>query len=136
MGRHMSLAAQFLALQLLIGLLVLFAVAGVSLAQSAREFRDVEGRRARDIEENVAATGLVRSVVLAWGWTESRAVRVEQARAYSGDSDVTIATADRRIIASTNHGAVDGVLALYGSTVLKGTSWTGTVADQGVRSVA
>jgi sensor histidine kinase regulating citrate/malate metabolism len=132
----MSLAAQFLALQLVIVLLVLVAVAGVSLAQSAQEFRDVEGRRARDIAEQVAATNIVRDGVSDRRLVDALAAHVEQVRAFSADSHVTIATSNRRVVASTDPGAIGNLLALHGSTVLNGTSWTGTVTDDGVRSVA
>jgi two-component system CitB family sensor kinase len=135
MRRHMSLAAQFLALQLVIILLVLVTVAGISLAQSAREFRDVEGRRARDIAEQVAATTIVREGIRD-RLVESLAAQVGQTRAFSGNSEVVIATSDRLIVASADPRRVGRLLPLHGSTVLNGTSWTGTVADEGGSSVA
>lgn len=97
----MSLAAQFLVLQLLIILVVVGAVAGVSLAQSAQEFRDVEGRRARDIAEYVAATTIVRDG-LQGRFVPAVQAHVEQVRAFSADADVVIATADRQIVAASD----------------------------------
>jgi sensor histidine kinase regulating citrate/malate metabolism len=132
--QQLSLAAQLLALQLLIILAVLVAVAGVSLAQSGQEFRDVEGRRARDIAEYVAATTIVRDG-LQGRFVPAVQAHVEQVRAFSADSDVIVASADRRIVAASDPDQVNEVLTLQSDSVLNGGSWTGTVDDQGVSSV-
>ena len=59
--REMSLARQYLALQLLIVLTVLVIVPVISLAQSEEEVRRVEGRRALSAAENLAANPTVRT---------------------------------------------------------------------------
>ncbi len=55
-----SLAGQFLMFQLLVVVVVLFAVAAVSVAQSTREFREVRGQRMIAVAENMASTPIVR----------------------------------------------------------------------------
>ena len=61
--RGMSLAGQYLRLQLLIVLAVLVAVVAISLAQSAAAFERVEGRRALSAAETLAANPAVRSLL-------------------------------------------------------------------------
>ena len=60
MPRHVTLAGQLLALQLLIVLGVLAGVTAVSIAQSGETDRRTESRRALSSAENVAANPLVR----------------------------------------------------------------------------
>ncbi|MGV9802439.1 ATP-binding protein [Mycobacterium sp. NPDC003449] len=59
LGRR-SLAGQFLAFQLLVVAVVLFAVAAISVAQSTREFREVRGQRMIAVAENMASTPVIR----------------------------------------------------------------------------
>ena len=59
----MSLAGQYLRLQLLIVLAVLVAVVAISLAQSAASFERTEGRRALSAAETLAANPTVRSLL-------------------------------------------------------------------------
>src|SRR5215216_4334892 len=98
----MSLAAQFLVLQLVIILLVLAAVVAVSLAKSASEFRDVEGRRAREVAEDLAVNNTVRLGLENHQSVDWLAGPVQQASTLSGASNVLLATPDRRIVASTD----------------------------------
>lgn len=53
--RRHSLAGEMLVLQLAIVVVVLLAVAGVSLTQSAATFNRVEGRRVTALAEQLAA---------------------------------------------------------------------------------
>ena len=55
-----TLAGQLLALQLAIIVVVLVAVAGVSLAQAGATFDRVEGRRVAGLAEQLAVSPLVR----------------------------------------------------------------------------
>ncbi len=55
-----SLGGQFLVFQLLVVVVVLFAVAAVSVAQSTSEFREVRGQRMIAVAENMASTPVVR----------------------------------------------------------------------------
>ena len=58
---RVTLAGQFLALQLVVLLLVLLVTSLVSLRQSDAEFRDTRGARLRAAAENIANTAPVRS---------------------------------------------------------------------------
>ena len=55
-----SLAAQFLAFQLMVVAVVLIAVAAVSVALSTSEFREARGTRMIAVAENMASTPIVR----------------------------------------------------------------------------
>src|SRR3954453_8239728 len=55
-----SLGGQFLVFQLLVVVVVLFAVAAVSVTQSTSEFREVRGQRMIAVAENMASTPIVR----------------------------------------------------------------------------
>ena len=62
MRPKLSLATQFLVLQLGIVLLVVFAVGGVSLAESDATFRREEGRRLMSVADNVVGNDTVSEV--------------------------------------------------------------------------
>jgi two-component system CitB family sensor kinase len=133
--KQLSLAGQFLLLQLVILLLVLVAVAAASLAQSAREFRDVDGRRALQIAENVAATSIIQAGLKATVPPDAVEARLEQVRMLYGASSVVITNPTLTIVAATEPGRAGQLLALHGSPVLSGRAWIGTVSEGGVDSV-
>jgi two-component system, CitB family, sensor kinase len=56
----MTLAGQYLGLQLLIVLVVLVGVVAISLAQSAQDFQRTEGREVLSAAESLAANPTVR----------------------------------------------------------------------------
>ena len=60
MRQRLSLAGQLLLLQLAIVLLVVGAVAAVSIAEADASFRRVEGERLRSVGENAAINRTVR----------------------------------------------------------------------------
>lgn len=134
-SKRLSLAGQFLLLQLGILLLVLVAVAATSLAQSAREFRDVEGQRALQIAEDVAATSIVQAGLKGTVPHDALAARLEQVRMLSGASSVVITNPTLTIVAATDPGREGQLLALHGSPVLSGRAWIGTVSEGGMDSV-
>ncbi len=133
--RRLSLAGQFFLLQLVILLLVLVAVAATSLAQSARQFRDVEGRRALQDAENVAATSIIQAGLKETVPRNALQARLEQVRMLSGASSVIITTPQLKIVAGTDPGREGQLLTLHGSPVLSGRAWIGTVSEGGVDSV-
>src|SRR6266545_3434737 len=135
MRRHMSLAAQFLVLQLAIVLLVLAAVVAVSLAQSASEFREVEGRRALEVAEDLAGNTTVRMGLGDDHHADWLTGPVQQTHTLSGASYVVIASPDGRIVGSTDPQPLGRLFPLHGSSVLAGRAWTGTVTDDGRSSV-
>jgi sensor histidine kinase regulating citrate/malate metabolism len=128
--RRLTLAGQFLLLQLAIVLVVLVAVAAVSLAQSGRTFERVEGRHMLSVAETVAANPAVRS-----GFTgddrDTLAAVAETARTTSGVTQVELAGPDGRVLTSPDPGRVGSPLPHRDPTVHEHRAWTGTTTVTG-----
>jgi len=135
MLRRVSLAGQLLALQLLIVLVVLFAVAAVSLAQAQAGFRKEEGRRVLSSAETAAATDTVRLGLQDPTKRGPLAPLAEGFRDSSEASYVFFIGTDRTILAATDPSQVGRALDLHSSRVLQGRAWEGVVTDRGVTSV-
>lgn len=104
----MSLAGQYLLLQLLIVLAVLVGVVAISLAQSAAAFERTEGRRALSAAEALGGNPVVRELLPD---AEPRGGAVlpsvaESVRIVSGSSRVALARVDRTVVASSDPGMV------------------------------
>lgn len=134
----MTLARQFLLLQLLIVLVVLVFVAALSIAQSAAEFRRVEGRGALSAAENLAAMPVVRDRLPEAEPRLGAALpaAAESVRAQSGASGVMLVRPDRTVVVSSDPTLLGDELGLGESDVLQGRSWTGVVERGGQRFVA
>lgn len=131
--RGLSLAGQYLALQLLIVVMVLVAVLAISLAQSAQSFQRTEGRRALSAAENLAANPTVRdrledAVPKGGAALPSLA---ESVRTISGSSSVLLARADRTVITSSDPSLIGTRFEIGASRVLEGRAWTGPAAGGG-----
>jgi sensor histidine kinase regulating citrate/malate metabolism len=126
MRQRMSLAGQFLLLQLGIVLLVVSAVAAVSITESDAAFRREEGARLRSVGENAAINRTVRVRLGDPTGQEALAAVAESARAVSGASYVLITDATGRLVT----GPDAGTPAILGaSDALSGRSWVGVVDD-------
>ena len=128
--RRLSLAGQYLGLQLLIVVAVLLGVIAISLVQSAAAFERVEGRRALSVAESLAANPTVRSLIPTAEPRHGAALPsvAESVRTVSGASIVILAKADGTILTSSDDPAAVGTpLPLGGSTVLQGRAWTGAM---------
>lgn len=125
----MSLAGQYLVLQLLIVLAVLVGVVAISLAQSAATFERVEGRRALSAAEALGNNPTVRALLPdAEPRTGSALPAVaESVRTVSGSAQVTLARADRTVVASSDPNLLGRQLELGPSRVMEGRAWTGVV---------
>lgn len=136
--RRITLARQFLGLQLLIVLAVLVFVAVISIAQSAAEFRRVEGRQAASAAELLAAKPLVRTLLPGARPRLGAALpaEAESVRAGSGSTSVALVRPDRVVVTSSDPSLLGRRLPLEGSNVLQGRSWTGVVERDGRRFVA
>jgi two-component system CitB family sensor kinase len=125
----MSLAGQYLVLQLLIVLAVLVAVVAISLAQSAAAFERIEGRRAQSAAEALGNNPAVRALLPSAeprGGSALPAV-AESVRTVSGSAQVALARADRTVVASSDPGLLGRPLELGESRVMEGRAWTGVV---------
>lgn len=131
--RGMSLAGQYLVLQLLIVLAVLVAVVAISLAQSAAVFERTEGRRALSAAEALGNNPTVRALLPT---AEPRAgsalpAVAESVRTVSGSSHVALAKLDGTVVASSDPSLVGQSLPLGESRVMEGRAWTGVLPAGG-----
>ncbi|MEU0225388.1 ATP-binding protein [Streptomyces sp. NPDC006284] len=132
--RRQTLAGEMLVLQLAIVVVVLLAVAAVSLAQSEATFNRVEGRRVTALAEQLAATPLVRSQLLRPVPQEALAPLVNSTQTQSGVTSVTVADADGRVVSSTDPTAIGDRLA-RGEGASEGRGWSGPLTVRGGREL-
>ncbi|MEO8282407.1 MAG: sensor histidine kinase [Pseudarthrobacter sp.] len=134
----MSLAGQYLLLQLLIVLAVLVAVVAISLAQSAATFERIEGRRALSAAEALGNNPAVRALLPSAEprGSASLAAVAESVRTVSGSSQVAIAQLDRTVVASSDPNLLAQPLDLGASRVMEGRAWTGPVGGAGSQSLS
>jgi two-component system CitB family sensor kinase len=132
--RRQTLAGEMLVLQLAIVVVVLLAVAAVSLAQSEATFNRVEGRRVAALAEQLAANPLVRSQLVRPAPLEALAPLVNSTQTQSGVTSVTVTDADGRIVSSTNPTAIGDSLAL-GEGAAEGRGWSGSQTLDGSRQL-
>ncbi|MFE9925135.1 ATP-binding protein [Streptomyces sp. NPDC005774] len=130
--RRQTLAGEMLVLQLAIVVMVLLAVAAVSLAQSEATFNRVEGRRVGALAEQLAANPLVRSRLVQPVPGEALAALVNSTQTQSGVTSVTVAGPDGRIVASTNPTVIGGRLP-PGDGAVRGRGWSGPLTLDGSR---
>ncbi|WP_156723142.1 ATP-binding protein [Streptomyces apocyni] len=128
---RLSLAGQFLALQLALIVVVLGVIAAVSVAQSNAEFRRAEGRRLLSVAETVASTDAVR---VGLADTEEQGIlqpTAESARSVSGASYVIITGTDRQVLTDIDPRRIGKPLSVGPSGVLSGRSWVGSAEPAG-----
>ncbi|WP_336715795.1 sensor histidine kinase [Arthrobacter sp. USHLN218] len=135
--RGLTLAGQYLVLQLLIVAAVLAGVVALSLAQSAQTFERVEGRRALSAAESLAAMPAVRALLPVAQPRLGAALPAvaESVRTVSGSSSVYLAHPDRTVITSSDPDQLGSRLPLGDSLVLSGRAWTGPVELPGGRTL-
>ncbi|MGW5187797.1 ATP-binding protein [Kribbella sp. NPDC004138] len=135
LGRRTTLAGQLLVLQLAIVLVVLVAVAAVSLAQSAATFNRVEGRRVTLLAEQLSASPALRFSIRNPAPAEMLAPTLQTSIAQSGVTSITVADAKGKVIAATNVTLIGTKLTLGDPDVRKG--WSGQLrGDDGMELVA
>ncbi|MFE9682140.1 ATP-binding protein [Streptomyces sp. NPDC006285] len=123
-----------LVLQLAIVVVVLLAVAAVSLAQSEATFNRVEGRRVIALAEQLAANPLTRSQLVRPAPQRALAPLVNSTQTQSGVTSVTVADADGRIVSSTDPTAIGALLPL-GEGVAEARGWSGSLTLDGSREL-
>ncbi|GAB2807848.1 ATP-binding protein [Streptomyces chlorus] len=133
--RRQTLAGEMLVLQLAIVVMVLLAVAAVSLAQSEATFNRVEGRRVGALAEQLAANPLVRSRLARPVPGKALAALVNSTQTQSGVTSVTVAGPDGRIVASTNPTVIGDRLP-PGDGAVRGRGWSGPLTLDGSRERA
>jgi two-component system CitB family sensor kinase len=133
--RRPTLAGQLLALQLAIVVVVLVAIAGLSLAQSAATFNRVEGRRVVALAEQLADDLLVRSELDGPAPGQTLATLVQQRKTQSSVTSVTVADARGIVVSSTNPTLPRTQLVLGDPDVTAGRGWSGELTVDGVREL-
>ncbi|MFF6783011.1 ATP-binding protein [Streptomyces sp. NPDC012510] len=123
-----------LVLQLAIVVVVLLAVAAVSLTQSAATFNRVEGRRVTALAEQLAANPLIRDRLARPVAPEALAPLVNSTQTQSGVTSVTVADADGRIVSSTDPTAIGDALP-RGEGAEAGRGWSGALTLDGNREL-
>ena len=130
--REMTLAGQYLLLQVLIVLTVLVAVGAISIAQSARSFERSEIRPALSAAENLAGRPVVREQMAASAPRERvLAASTESARTLSGSTSAWLAGMDGRVLVSSDPTQVGSPAGDGARRALRGASWTGVQQDAG-----
>ncbi|MGV9373360.1 ATP-binding protein [Micromonospora tulbaghiae] len=135
MPRRRTLAGQLLALQLAIIVVVLAAVAAVSLAQSAATFNRVEGRRVAALGEQLAGNPLLRDRLDRRAPGETIASLVQNLPVQANVTTVSVADDSGRIVTSTNPTLVGSLMVLGDPRVAGGRSWFGELAVGGAREL-
>lgn len=130
MTRRLSLAGQLLALQVVIICVVLLGVAAVTVAQTIQGAHENEGRRARAVGETLANARPTREAIEESGVRYLRLATLSTRAAFDAAS-VTVADADRNVLASTDDDVVGTRFPIGESTVLTGRSWSGSGSWKG-----
>ncbi|KMS70968.1 ATPase [Streptomyces viridochromogenes] len=118
--------------QLAIVVIVLAAVAAVSLAQSKATFDRVEGRRVTALAEEMAGNPLVRTQLVRPAPAEMLAPLLQSTLTRSGVTSATVSDADGEIVASTNPTLVGTRMPSDGPQVADGRGWSGELPVNGV----
>ncbi|WP_329549760.1 ATP-binding protein [Streptomyces sp. NBC_01356] len=123
--RRHTLAGELLVLQLAIVVMVLLAVAAVSLAQSKATFDRVEGRRVTALAEEMAGNPLLRTQLVRPAPAETLAPLLQTKLTGSDVTSVTVADARGEIVAATNPTLVGTHLPVEGPSVAQARGWSG-----------
>lgn len=134
-SRRHTLAGELLVLQLTGVVMVLFAVAAVSLAQSRATFDRVEGRRVSALAEEMAGNPLLRTQLVRPAPGETLAPLLQTTLVRSNVTSVTVADEHGRIVASTNPTLVGTELPVDGPSVAQARGWSGELPVDGVREL-
>ena len=134
--RGISLAGQFLVLQVTVLLAVLAVSAVVSVRQSDADFRETRGARLRAAAENLAGTSAVRTGLRADTPPASLASYTQRTQTIYNASAVYLARPDGTVVAAADPTARGERIDLGDSTVQQIRSWTGDVDDRGDHALA
>jgi two-component system, CitB family, sensor kinase len=142
--RELTLAAQFLVLQLAVVAVLLAIVAGLSVRQSTASFTAERGSSMRSVAEYVANTEIVRADLAAMGdeGGDLQTVRrrlapfMDRALSLSGATDVYVVAPDGLVVAASEPSLAGTRAALGESDAMAGRGWSGDVEVDGDRTIA
>jgi two-component system CitB family sensor kinase len=134
--RRLTLAGQFLVLQLAVVAVVLAIVGAISLQQSNASFATERGAQMRSVAEYLANQSVVRAQIGGPVPSTSLAPAIDRAVGLSGATDVTIADPSGTILSSSDPRLIGEPAALGDSRVQEGRGWVGDVQARGRQFVA
>jgi sensor histidine kinase regulating citrate/malate metabolism len=134
--RRLTLAGQFLVLQLVVVAAVLAIVGAISVQQSSAAFATERGAQMRSVAEYLANQSVVRAQISGPVPATSLAAPIDRAVGLSGATDVTIADPDGVVLSSSDPLLVGERAALGDSRVQDGRGWVGDVDARGHLYVA
>lgn len=134
--RPLTLAGQFLVLQLAVLTAVLAVTSVVSLRQSDQDFRDTRGARLQAAAESLASTPAVQNGLEQPGDRLPLAFYAQQRADDVGASAVYVTDVEGRVVVGTEPSQQGTVIDLGPGTVLQRRSWTGEILDRGRAAIA
>ena len=142
--RELTLAGQFLALQLVVIALLLLIVGVISVRQSTETFESERGPAMRSVAESVAGLGFVRTTlrtaaagtVTGPELARSLAPSVDRGLDLSDATDVLVVSPEGLVLAASDPAQVGARADLGASDALTGQGWVGTVDHDDERVVA
>ncbi len=133
---RMSLAGQFLVLQLAVLLVVVGVGSVVSVRQSDADFRDTRGARLSATAESLASTDAVREAMERADDRSTIAFYAQQRADDVGASAVYVTDPAGTVVVGTDPTRVGESVALGSGDALEGRSWTGNITDRGRPAIA
>jgi sensor histidine kinase regulating citrate/malate metabolism len=134
--RHLTLAGQFLLLQLAVLLVVVVVTSVVSLRQSDADFRASRGARLGAAAESLANTAAVQDGLRLGTGRRALAFYTQQRSNDVGASAVYLASAGGDVLVSTDPTRVGESVSLGNGDAARGRAWTGDIEDRGGRAIA
>jgi sensor histidine kinase regulating citrate/malate metabolism len=134
--RHLTLAGQFLLLQLAVLLVVVVVTSIVSLRQSDADFRGSRATRLGAAAESLANTAVVQDALRRGGGRRALAFYTQQRGNDVGASAVYLASTDGEVLVSTDPTRVGETVDLGTGDAAHGRAWTGDIDDRGDRAIA
>jgi sensor histidine kinase regulating citrate/malate metabolism len=134
---RLTLAGQFLVLQLSVLVMVLGVAGFVTLQQTETSFRDERGSRLRQAAESLANTAVVRDELQRrYPATEALASYATEVQNRLGADAVYLTDADGRQVIGPDPTLVDERIDLGDGSILRGRVWTGDVDERDRHSLA
>lgn len=127
MRPKLTLAGQFLTLQLMIVVAVVLAVAAVSVVQADERFRHVEGQAMLAVAEAAASTDAIRAGLSDPDREGILQPQAEGLRTLSGADHLVVGDTEQTMLTSADPRRVGEEMDLGESEVLSGSTWIGVV---------
>lgn len=134
--RNLTLAGQFLLLQLVVLLVVVVVTSIVSLRQADADFRDSREARLGAAAESLANTAAVQDALNTGGHQRALTFYVQQRADDVDASAAYLASPDGEVEVSTDPTRLGEAVDLGPGDAARGRTWTGDIEDLGDRAIA